>query len=153
MEPLSWWVWQTAKALDAVSANLAAVRMQALARAVVTWAQPFDAILCPTLAEAPVPVGTIDPFGSEPQETFARGAVFTPFTAISNVTGSPAISLPLAVHPGGLPLGIQLVGRPAGEGPLLALAAQLEAARPWSGRRVQSPVPNQTGVENRPWPT
>ena len=51
MEPLSWWVWRRAKALDAVSANLAAVRMQTLARAVVTWAQPYDAILSPTLAE------------------------------------------------------------------------------------------------------
>jgi amidase len=153
MEPLSWWVWRRAKALDAVSANLAAVRMQTLARAVVTWAHPYDAILSPTLAESPVPLGTIDPFGPEPALTFARGAAFTPFTAISNVTGSPAISLPLAVHPGGLPLGVQLVGRPAGEGPLLALAAQLEAARPWSDRGVQSRVPNQTGVENRPWPT
>jgi amidase len=153
MEPLSWWVWRRAKALDAVSANLAAVRMQTLARAVVTWAQPYDAILCPTLAEAPVPRRTIDPFGPEPAATFARGAAFTPFTAISNVTGSPAISLPLAVHTDGLPLGLQLVGRPAGEGALLALAAQLEAARPWSDRRVQSGIHHQTGVENRPWPT
>jgi len=153
MEPLSWWVWRRAKALDSVSASLAAVRMQTLARAVVTWAQPYDAILCPTLAESPLPLGTIDPFGPEPARTFSRGAEFTPFTAISNVTGSPAISLPLAVHPDGLPLGIQLVGRPAGEGPLLALAAQLEAARPWSDRRVQSRIPYETGVENRPWPT
>jgi amidase len=153
MESLSWWVFERARSLDAVSASLAAVRMQRLARAVVTWAQPYDAILCPTLAEAPVPAGTIDPSGPEPSATFARGAAFTPFTAISNVTGSPAISLPLAVHPDGLPLGVQLVGRPAGEGPLLALAAQLEAARPWSGRRVQSASPKQTGVENRPWPT
>ena len=74
MEPLSWWVWRRARALDAVSANLAAVRMQTLARAVVTWAQPYDAILSPTLAEAPVPQGTIDPFGPEPALTFARGA-------------------------------------------------------------------------------
>jgi amidase len=153
MEPLSWWVWRTSKALDAVDASLAAARMQAHARAVVTWAQPYDAIVCPTLAEAPVPIGTIDPLGSDPRATFHRSGAFTPFTAISNVTGSPAISLPLAQHPDGLPLGVQLVGRPAGEGPLLALAAQLEAARPWSGRRVQSVAPNQTGVENRPWPT
>jgi amidase len=146
-------VWQRSTALDAVAASPAAARMQAHARAVVTWAQPYDAIVSPTLAEAPVAIGTIDPLGPDPGATFVRAGAFTPFTAISNVTGSPAISLPLAEHPGGLPLGIQLVGRPAGEGPLLALAAQLEAARPWSGRRVQSVVPNQTGVENRPWPT
>jgi amidase len=139
--------------LDAVQGALAAARMQAHARAVVTWAQPYDAILCPALAEAPVPIGTIDPLGPDPRATFRRSGAFTPFTAISNVTGSPAISLPLAEHPGGLPLGIQLIGRPAGEGALLALASQLEAARPWSGRRVQFVAPNPTGVENRPWPT
>jgi amidase len=153
MEPLSWWVWRRATATDAVQAGLAAVRMQAHARAVVTWARPYDAILCPTLAEPPVPIGTIDPLAPDAGATFARSGAFTPFTAISNVTGSPAISLPLAEHPGGLPLGVQLIGRPAGEGPLLALAAQVENARPWSDRRVQSDAPNRTGVKNRPWPT
>ncbi|CAA9512393.1 MAG: Aspartyl-tRNA(Asn) amidotransferase subunit A @ Glutamyl-tRNA(Gln) amidotransferase subunit A, partial [uncultured Solirubrobacteraceae bacterium] len=58
---------------------------------------------------------------------------------MANVTGSPAIALPIAARPegdaaAGLPLGVQLLGRPAGEGALLALAAQLEAARPWAGR-------------------
>jgi amidase len=153
MEPLSWWVWRRSKDLDSVQAALAGVAMQRLARVVVTWAQPYDAILCPTLAEAPVPIGTIDPLGPDPAATFARGAAFTPFTAISNVTGSPAISLPLAEHPGGLPLGVQLIGRPAGEGPLLALASQLEAARPWSGGCVQSVVPKTTGAEKPQWPT
>ena len=153
MEPLSWWVWRRSRELDSVSANLAAVRLQRLARAVVTWAQPYDAILCPTLAEAPVPIGEIDPTGPDPQATFTRGAAFTPFTAISNVTGSPAISLPLGQHPDGLPLGVQLIGRPAREGPLLALAAQLEAARPWPDGRVQSVAPNRIGAEDRPWPT
>jgi amidase len=153
MEPLSWWVWTRAKELDSVSAAIAAVRMQALARRVVTWADRYDAILCPALAEEPVPIGAIDPCGPDPEATFARGAAFTPFTAISNVTGSPAISLPFGRHPGGLPLGVQLIGRPASEGPLLALAAQLEAAGPPLGGRVQSVVPNRIGVEDRPWPT
>jgi amidase len=153
MEPLSWWVWQRASALSSVQAALVAAGMQRLARTVVTWAQPYDAILCPTLAEAPVPIGTVDPLGADPAATFARGAAFTPFTAISNVTGSPAISLPLAEHPGGLPLGVQLIGRPAGEGPLLALATQLQGARPWPGGCVQSLVPRKTGVEKRQWPT
>lgn len=153
LEPLSWWVWRESVAIDAVRAGLAAARMQAHARAVVRWAEPYDAILCPTLAEPPVPIGTIDPTAPDAPATFARSAAFTPFTAISNVTGSPAVSLPLARHPGGLPLGVQIIGRPAGEGPLLALAAQLEAARPWHDGRVSSVPPNLTGVENSPWPT
>jgi len=68
-------------------------------------------------------------------ETFTRSSYFTPFTPIFNATGQPAISVPLFQGEDGLPLAVQLVGRPACEGALLALAAQLEAARPWSERR------------------
>ena len=153
MEPLSWWVWRRARALDAVSANLAAVRMQTLARAVVTWAQPYDAILCPTLAEAPVPRRTIDPFGPEPSATFARGAAFTPFTAISNVTGSPAISLPLAVHPAASRSASSSSDGPPGRG---RCSRSPHSWRP-PGRgptgAYNSGFTNETGVENRPWPT
>jgi amidase len=56
--------------------------------------------------------------------------VFTPFTAIWNITGQPAISLPLYQGEDGLPLGVQLVGPPLDEGVLLSLATELEAARP-----------------------
>jgi amidase len=62
--------------------------------------------------------------------------LFTPFTPVVNATGQPAISLPLFEGDDGLPLGVQIVGRPAGEGRLLALAEQLEEAQPWAGRRV-----------------
>jgi amidase len=72
---------------------------------------------------------TDDPIG-----LFTRSAAFTPFTAVANVTGQPAISVPLAENDG-LPVGVQLFGRPAHEGVLLAVAAQLEAAQPWAGRR------------------
>jgi amidase len=68
--------------------------------------------------------------------TFERSGHFTPYTAISNVTGSPAISLPLTQRADGLPLAVQLIGRPAQEGALLALAAQLEATAPWADRRA-----------------
>jgi amidase len=99
------------------------------------WAAPYDAILTPALAQPPLAHGTLDPCGPDPMGTFARSADFTPYTAICNVTGSPAISLPLYVREGGLPLAVQFIGQPAGEGALLALAAQLEAAVPWAGRR------------------
>ena len=91
-------------------------------------------MLTPGLAEAPVTLGAIDACGPDPQATFARAGAFTPWTALANATGQPAIMLPLFERPDGLPLGVQLIGRPAGEGPLLALAAQLEAARPWADR-------------------
>ena len=95
--------------------------------------------LTPALAESPLPVGLIDPDGPDPQATFDRGGAFNPYLAVSNITGSPAITLPLGVRPegddaAGLPVGVQLIGRPADEGTLLALATELEQAAPWAGR-------------------
>ena len=72
----------------------------------------------------------------EPMATFTRSGLFTPFTPIFNADGQPGISLPLFEGEDGLPLAVQLVGRPAREGALLALAAQLEEAQPWAGRRA-----------------
>jgi amidase len=135
LEPLSWWLWQRTRALDATAHHLAELRLMAAARAIVTWSAPYDAVLTPALAEPPVPVGALDPTGPDPEATFARAAAFTPWTAVCNMTGQPAISLPLFAGDDGLPLAVHLIGRPAGEGPLLALAAQLEAARPWAQRR------------------
>ena len=67
--------------------------------------------------------------------TFTRSGLFTPFTPVFNATGQPGISLPLYEGEDGLPLAVQIVGRPAGEERLLALASQLEAAQPWADRR------------------
>ncbi len=79
-----------------------------------------------------VPIGTVDPMLPD-GEGFRAAAAFTPFTAAYNITGQPAISLPLT-ESDGLPVGVQIAGRPLGEGQLLALSAQVEAARPWAGR-------------------
>ena len=65
---------------------------------------------------------------------YRRSATFTPFTAIVNVTGQPAISLPLYLGDDGLPTAVQLIGPPAREEVLLAVATQLERALPWADR-------------------
>jgi amidase len=135
MEALSWWLWRTCSSIDAVQAGMATAELQAFAREIVVWASPYDAILTPALAQAPLAHGALDTSGPDAAATFRRSGQFTPFTAICNVTGQPAISLPLYARDDGLPLAVQLIGRPAGEGALLALAAQLEAALPWSSRR------------------
>jgi amidase len=136
MEPLSWALWQRCKGIDAVEAALMAGMLQGFARSITAWAAPYDALLTPALAQPPVPIGQLDPCGPDPMGTFERSGHFTPYTAIANVTGSPAIALPLYERDDGLPLAVQLIGRPAQEGALLALAAQLERARPWAGRRA-----------------
>jgi amidase len=137
MEPLSWDLWQRTERIDAVEADLARHALQSYARSVTRWALRYDALLTPALAQPPLPIGTLDPCGPDPAGTFERSGHFTPYTAICNVTGSPAISLPLYAREDGLPLAVQLIGRPAQEGALLALAAQLEAALPWIRRRAR----------------
>ena len=102
----------------------------------MAWSLDYDAVLTPALAMPPVPIGwVLEP--EEPLEQFMRGGQFTPFTPFVNVTGQPAISLPFDVTDG-LPVAIQLIGRPAGEAALLRLASQFEAARPWADRLPQA---------------
>jgi amidase len=64
-----------------------------------------------------------------------RAARFTPFTPIFNLTGQPAVALPAGFGSDGLPLSVQLVGRPGAEDMLYSLAGQLEDARPWADQR------------------
>jgi amidase len=140
MEPLSWAIWELCGGITSTQALTAELQLQGFGRALVTWTAQYDALLTPALAEAPVTLGTIDPMAEHPMGAFSRSGRFTPFTAMSNISGSPAISLPLFERGAddgatGMPLGVQIVGQPAGEAALLALSAQLEAAHDWAGRR------------------
>jgi amidase len=134
MEPLSWALWQQVRAMSALDATIASAQLQLFSRGIVGWMAQYDAILTPSLAEPPVLLDTVGWQTDDPMGLFARSAAFTPFTAVANITGQPAISVPLAERDG-LPVGVQLFGRPAAEGALLALAAQLEDAHPWADRR------------------
>ncbi len=135
MEPMSWAIFSMVKKMGSIEGLAANVRLQRHARRLVAFLERYDALLTPALAERPLPLGTLDTAAPDPMATFTRSGLFTPFTPIFNATGQPGISLPLFEGPDGLPLGVQLVGRPAGEGALLALAAQLEEASPWAERR------------------
>ncbi|PZS12465.1 MAG: amidase [Pseudonocardiales bacterium] len=95
----------------------------------------LDAVLTPTVAMLPRPVGWFIGSDDDPAADFESQKRFTPYTAMYNTTGQPAISLPLYQSTDGLPIGMMLVGRPRGEAALLALAAQLEGALPWVSRR------------------
>ena len=111
--------------------------MRGLTRAAVAATAAYDVILTPTLARLPALVGGIRD-DADPAADFEAQKRFTPFTSPYNVTGLPALSLPLhrtVVDGVELPVGVQLVGRPFGESTLLRLAAQLEVAAPWQGRR------------------
>jgi len=134
VEPLTWAFCQLDAAHRGADLLAAMTQLQGHARRMVAYCSTFDMLLTPALGQRPVRIGEIDSCSPEPMQAFERAMAFSPFTAIWNVTGQPAISLPLYQGDDGLPLAVQLVGQPLGEGALLALASQLEAALPWASR-------------------
>jgi Asp-tRNA(Asn)/Glu-tRNA(Gln) amidotransferase A subunit family amidase len=94
----------------------------------------YDCLVTPTVATPPTPIGRFDS-PEEPLNEFFMAGTFAPFTAMWNSTGQPAMSMPLFWDELGLPVGVQVVGRPGAEATLFRLAAQLEQARPWRDRR------------------
>jgi len=137
VEPLSWTIWEGIHERNALDYLLARTQLTAISRGIIALWESYDVVLTPGLAERPVRIGEIDACSDDPWEDFSRSGRFTPYTAIFNVTGQPAISVPLFHGDDGLPTSIQLAGRPADEATLLSLAAQLEAARPWADRRPE----------------
>ena len=106
--------------------------LQGVMRPAVAALNKFDAFLSPTLASPPVPVGYFDEV--DPAENFERQKRFTPYTALYNISGQPAVNLPLYWNADGLPIGVMLAGRLGDEATLISLSAQVEAARPWRDR-------------------
>jgi amidase len=136
VEPLTWALAEIGRARSA-GRYLADVAVhQGLSRMIAMWYEDggFDLLLTPTMAERPSPLGTWDDGGERPMAAFERSFPAGAFTAIFNVTGQPAISLPLHWSDDGLPVGVQLVAPFGREDLLIAIAAQLERAQPWAER-------------------
>jgi amidase len=106
--------------------------LQGVMRPAMATLNAYDAFLSPTLASPPVPVGYFDEV--DPAENFERQKRFTPYTALYNISGQPAVNLPLYWSADGLPIGVMLAGRLGDEATLISLSAQIEAARPWRDR-------------------
>ncbi len=140
VEPLTWLMYEHARGQDALALLSSLARLESVARAVIAFALSYDALLTPALATRPVAIGEINGLGPEPWARYRRSGYFTPYTAMINITGQPAVSLPLYQGEDGLPTAIQLIGPPAREDILLALAAQLEEALPWADRRPSLPI-------------
>ena len=134
MQGVSWASFVRARDTSALENMAAHVRLQRMMRTVVAELEPFDAVLTPALGERPLEIGALDADAEDPWETLRAAGRFTPFTAGVNASGQPAISLPIAHGEDGLPIAVQLIGRPARDDVLLSLGAQLEAARPWASR-------------------
>ena len=135
VEPVNWHLAETARGLSAVDLATAQGAAVAFRRRVHQWwADGWDLLLTPTLAEPPLPLGTIANDPDDPGAPSRRAGAFCPFTPPFNMSGQPAISLPLHWNGDGLPIGVQLVAAYGREDVLLRVAAQLEQAQPWVDR-------------------
>jgi amidase len=143
------------KALSASDYANATRQLQVAAREIGRFAERYDVLLTPTLAQPPVPIGSLQPSGSERLLLKLIGSVnagwllkspkvlkplaaktfdYVPYTPAFNVTGQPAMSVPLHWNADRLPIGMHFVGRCGDEATLFRLAGQLERARPWFDR-------------------
>ena len=134
VEPLTWTLAEmgrTITAPDYIDAQHAALD---LGCRVDEWHESgYDLLLTPTLGEPPVELGTFST-PEEPILGFLRAATFVPYTPLANITGAPAISLPMSWNADNLPIGVQLMAAYGREDVLLRVAAQLEQAQPWIDR-------------------
>lgn len=134
-EPLTWALAEQGRLQSAPAYVLSVGLLQRVARDVARFFLDYDIWLTPTLAEPPVPLGSFDSPPENPLLGMIRAGEFVPFTPICNVTGQPAMSVPLHWNAEGLPIGTHFVARFGDEATLFRLAAQLEEARPWAKRR------------------
>lgn len=134
-EPFVWAFTQRGRQISSPEYLLALQDLQRLARDIARFFVEYDIWLTPTLGEPPAPLGTFRFSMEDPFALRRRMAAFAPFSYISNVTGQPAMSVPLYWNGEGLPVGTHFVARFGDEASLFRLAAQLEEARPWMKRR------------------
>ncbi|HEX4012156.1 MAG TPA: amidase [Solirubrobacteraceae bacterium] len=140
VEPLTWAIYTHARNQDTLTQLAAQGTLERVARELVTWSRGYDAVLTPALGRRPVPIGEIHGLGPDPWGHYRRSGDFTPYTAIVNVMGPPAVVVPLYHGEDGLPTAVQLIGPPAREERVLGLALQLEQALPWADRAPQLPA-------------
>jgi amidase len=134
-EPLTWALIEMGRGVSAAGYLQAVSGLQAVTRDIARQVDAYDLYLTPTLAEPPLPLGTFESPPENPLYGIVRAASFVPFTPICNITGLPAMSVPLYWNADGLPIGTHFIARFGDEATLFRLAAQLEEARPWQGRR------------------
>ena len=134
VEPLTWALCEMGRALGSHQYLKSMQELQRAMRQIGIFQEAYDVMLTPTLGEPPLPLGSFDGPADQPLFGLFRAAAFVPFTPVFNVTGQPAISLPLYMSSDGLPIGVQFAARLGDEETLLSLAGQLEQAAPWADR-------------------
>jgi len=133
-EPLTWALAERGRQQSSSDYLVAVMMMQRLSRQIARLFLEYDVLLTPTLAQPPLPMGSFASSADNPWQPLVRAAEFAPFTILCNITGQPAMSVPMYWNSDDLPIGSQFIGRFGDEATLLRLAAQLEKARPWADR-------------------
>ncbi|MCU1442506.1 MAG: amidase [Cryobacterium sp.] len=139
LEPLTRWLLHRGRALSARQLADALAVLAAYERSFIAQLARFDAVMTPALALTPRPVGWYSQTDGE--RNFEQQVQYTPYTSMINVSGLPAIVLPVHQTADGLPMGVQLIGRPGGEATLFALGAQLERRIRWHHLIPPLPAP------------
>jgi len=135
LEPVTWAYYQLGLRVSAIDYSRAVATCHLTGLAVAKFQQTYDVMLSPTLGKRPVPLGVLSLSRNDATAVLRENAEFSPFTRLYNVTGQPAMSVPLNWSPDGLPVGVMFAARFGDEATLFRLAAQLENARPWAKRR------------------
>jgi len=133
VEPITWMLYERAKTFTGVQYARAIQAMHAISREAAAWSAPYDVLLLSTLGTLPLPVGMLKSGLNDLAVITERFYKFGPNTQLFNITGQPAMSVPLAWE-GNTPVGVQFAGRVGDEATLFRLAGQLEKARPWFDR-------------------
>ena len=136
LEPLTRWLVERGRAMGARELGTALQWLAGFERRIIRQFSAFDAVITPALALTPRPVGWYD--SEDAERNFEQQVQYTPWTSFANVSGLPAITLPVYQTDDGLPMGVQLIGRPGGEHTLLAIGAQLERRLLWQRRHPAS---------------
>ena len=135
LEPLTRAFWEAGRDVTAGQFLLAVMDCQSFSRTVAGFLTELDVWLTPTLSAPPASLGAITSTPDDPWRALAQGGRTVAYAGVvANITGNPAMSVPLWWNSAGLPIGVHFLGRFGDESTLLRLAGQLEGARPWAGR-------------------
>jgi amidase len=136
LEPLTAAYLEQGRQVTAAHYLLAVETLQRFARVVAEFMSTYDMFLTPTMSTPPLPLGEITSTPDEPLRALERGGATVAYSGVvANLTGNPAMSVPLWWNADNLPIGVHFLGRYGDEAGLFRLAGQLEHARPWSDRR------------------
>ena len=134
LEITTWELVEHAATVSGVKLMHAVDQLHSASRAIAPFFDRYDAWLTPTLAKPPLPLGLLNQSYGGASEWWQYDLSFNPWNAIANITGNPAMSVPLAWDAAGLPIGLLFLGRYGDESALFRLAGQLERAGGWAGR-------------------